>query len=158
MYRLGTQAMTFKKCRNEGCEIMIEVRNTAEGWRPYEESGNKHNCQFSDYAKKQREQEKNDHGNESFPPTGAKKILELTPEGMELLKETEKGYIDHTAKGASKVAIFSNETKMDTQEAYIEFLRINNGKIKTQGAHDHVTKDDGDLIYTIYLYYEEIKQ
>ena len=52
--RQGLYEMTFKKCKYDGCEVQVEMRSTDVGWRPFEESGNKHNCQYSDYAKKQK--------------------------------------------------------------------------------------------------------
>jgi hypothetical protein len=155
--------MAFKKCRNEGCEVLIEVRNTAEGWRPFEESGNKHNCQFSDYAKKQRGEkpingvigfpaatrgeDKDDHGNEEFNGTTAKgPNLEFA--GPELK------YVDHTAKGASKVKIFYAPGTEVLEEQYNNFLKINNGQIKVQGGQFQI-RDGG---FAIALYYEETKQ
>jgi hypothetical protein len=126
-------------------------------------------------------EDKNDHGNEnvfpayttesftSIPIAGEKPIVSppMAPKFNTDLLDTpitpnKTEYVDHTqpTKGQSKVKIFSNETKLDTEIEYNEFLRINNGKIKTQGAHDHVTRpgEEEPLVFTIYLYYEETKQ
>lgn len=149
--------MTFKKCRNEGCEIQIEVRNTAEGWRPFEESGNKHNCQYSDYAKKQRAEEKNDHGNELVE---SPKEMYQRMEGKTSDDLISKDYVDHTqqSKGASKCIIFFSSQPTDVTDEYNQFLAKNKDRIRTQGAHDHITKDDDGMLFSIFLYYEEIKQ
>ncbi len=118
--------MTFKKCKNDGCEIQIEVRNTAEGWRPFEESGNKHNCQFSDYAKKQRAKEaagpiptteylekleqKNDHGNE-LTESRQNNAWKTSNVGTNTLSEQEKlGYVDHTQPQKLKHKTFTDAT------------------------------------------------
>jgi len=78
-----------------------------------------------------------------------------THQGFPISEKSE--YVDHTLKGLSKVKIFSNETKSDTEIEYNKFLADNKDKIKTQGAHDHVTNqgEQEPLQYTIYLYYEE---
>ena len=161
--------MTFKKCRNEGCEIQIEVRNTAEGWRPFEESGNKHQCQYSDYAKKQKQrepissvefkEEKDDHGNElvqDITKTESPKEMYQRMEGK-TSDDLTKGYVDHTqpAKGTSKCIIFFSSQPTDVMDEYNQFLANNKDKIKTQGAHDHITKDDDGMLFSIFLYYEE---
>lgn len=66
------------------------------------------------------------------------------------------GYVDHTAKGISKVKIFFGSPE-ETEDDYNKFLADNNGKIKTQGAQFQMNMDDG-LMFAIALYYEEIKQ
>lgn len=140
--------MAFKKCRNEGCEIQIEVRNTAEGWRPYEESGNKHNCQFSDYGKKQRaiqEEQKNNHGNEIVQPLQPTEELAKPP------------YVDHTlaapGKGFAKIKFFVG-TKEEVEEEYNGFRYVSHGKITVFGTQ--LAVDNG--IITFALNYEEIAE
>ena len=163
--------MAPRLCRYE-CGTMLEGFD--EEARKYLESGSgglhtKERCQEA----KAKLAQKNDHGNEELEGTISnlkiiKEIEEkrqqaianeafkpLHPEGDELAKPP---YVDHTAKGVSKVRIFQGEYLAVIEEEYNKFLADNQGKIKTQGAHDHVTRDEEALVYTIYLYYEEIKQ
>jgi hypothetical protein len=144
--------MAFKKCKNVGCEIMIEVRNTAEGWRPFEESGSKHNCQFSDYAKKQRGtigtiqgEDKDDHGNE-------RTFVGETMTDSNTIDAKVK-FVDHTAKGQSKLKIFYSDIPSDVEQEYNEFLTKNNGRIKVQGGQFQSNQN----WFAIALYYEETK-
>jgi len=96
------------------------------------------------------DQIRNDHGNETVYDMSRPKPTS-TP---------KQEFVDHTVgtKGLSKVKIFSNETKADTENEYNKFLADNKDKIKTQGAHDHVTNqgEQEPLEFTIYLYYEEV--
>jgi hypothetical protein len=137
--------LAFKKCRNEGCEVLIEVRNTAEGWRPYEESGSKHNCQFSEYAKKQKatfgerlEMDKDDHGNEE------------TFQGFPIATKSE--YVDHTLARPSKVKIFHSESSDLVEIQYNEFLESK----KFQWTRAQLGTKGNE--FAIALYYEETKQ
>jgi len=78
-----------------------------------------------------------------------------------LFKTSEDKFVDHTAKGVSKVKIFFSDFAADVEKDYNNFCSQKG--IKGQGAHDHVTKlskaqDDNAMQYTIFLYYEEVKQ
>jgi len=146
--------MTFKKCRNEGCEVQIEVRNTAEGWRPFEENGSKHNCQFSDYAKKQRgvqqgevihgrydDEEKNDHGNELVEPLRLKNPENI---GNATIK-----YVDHTLTPELQLEIFTDPTPEGLKLSYNRFTKEH----KIRYSQSHVLGSQ----YTVYVWYEESK-
>ena len=50
----GDQIMVFKQCIYK-CNTMIEVRNTPEGFRPFEQSGTMHDCPNSEYNKKKQQ-------------------------------------------------------------------------------------------------------
>ena len=121
----------FKKCKNEGCEVQIEVRNTAEGWRPFEESGNKHNCQYSEYAKKLRQQEKDDHGNET--------VYDITPPKQE--------YVDHTLKPELILKTLIDPTPEGIDLKYNNFAKEH----KIRYSQSHVLGSQ----YTVYVWYEE---
>jgi len=139
--------MTFKKCRNEGCEVQIEVRNTAEGWRPFEENGNKHNCQYSDYAKKQRgkmkeeweemrdfkpKEDKDDHGNEMV-------------QGFPI--PTVKEYVDHTLKPDFNLKTLTDPTPEGIDLKYNNFAKEH----KIRYSQSHVLGSQ----YTVYVWYED---
>jgi hypothetical protein len=95
------------------------------------------------------EQIRNDHGNEAFPPTGAKKILELTPEGMNLLKGAGLGYVDHTLKPKLKYRTITDPTP----EGYDHKL---NDFAQTHNIHYTQTHIAGSL-YVAVVMYEELK-
>jgi len=98
-----------------------------------------------------REQEdKDDHGNEQEGISFA-----VANQGAHLVKAE---YVDHTAKGQSKVRIFWSDLSSQTELEYNEFLKTNNGKIKTQGAQFQINQDSEGIVFAIALYYEEIKQ
>lgn len=103
-------------------------------------------------------EDKDDHGNESYATSS--QLLTAYNKQLLTASDSEK-FVDHTAaaKGASKVEIFFGMPG-DVKQDYNEFLKTNNGRIKTQGAHDHVTKDENGepLLFSIFLYYEETKQ
>jgi hypothetical protein len=116
------------------------------------------------------EVDKDDHGNELYEAapdltTGQRPLVSTKramspPFNTALLSESGlKEYVDHTAKGQSKVKIFQGHDHEQVEIDYAKFLYNNKDKIKTQGAHDHVTRsqDIEPLIYIIYLYYEEVK-
>lgn len=85
--------------------------------------------------------EKNDHGNEET----------ISPK--EYVERLETKFVDHTAKGASKVKIFSDEDPDVVEDEYNTFLiHAADGKIKVQGAQFHI----GGNEFAIALYYEEI--
>jgi hypothetical protein len=92
--------------------------------------------------------DKDDHGNESFPPVSSQNYI-----NDHMPKEDKKEYVDHTVKGASKVKIFAGYPST-VQTGYDAFLAENNGKIRTQGAQFQM--HDGE--FAIALYYEETKQ
>lgn len=148
--------MTFKPCKF-GCDILVEVRQTAAGWRPFEEAGNMHDCPKSPYNQQNRnhkpkqqmiepteeewknlQQEKDNHGNET--------VYDSPP---------KQEFVDHTAgtKGQSKVKIFLSTIGVNLENAYNDFLRDKNGKIRTQGAQFQMSGDG----FAIALYYEELK-
>jgi len=150
--------MTFKKCRNEGCEVQIEVRNTAEGWRPFEENGNKHNCQFSDYAKKQRgiqqgevihgrydDEEKNDHGNEEF----GKRILNAEVQRIMDNHNDADRFVDHTLKPELALKTLTDPTPEGIDLKYNNFKKEHTIRF----SQSHVQGSQ----YTVYVWYEETK-
>jgi hypothetical protein len=83
-------------------------------------------------------EDKDDHGNEDTGP----RLLEESPR-----------FVDHTAKGQSKVKIFYAPGTEVLEEQYNNFLKINNGQIKVQGGQFQI-RDGG---FAIALYYEETK-
>jgi len=87
------------------------------------------------------QQEKNDHGNEDRWGTSQKIESPIQAE-----------YVDHTEKGQSKVKIFADEDRQVVEQDYNQFLKENNGKIRTQGAQFQLETE-----YAIALYYEEMK-
>ena len=90
---------------------------------------------------------KDDHGNENFPPAGAKKILELTPEGMNLLKGAGLGYVDHTLKPDFNLKTLTDPTPEGIDLKYNNFAKehkIRYSQSHVQGSH-----------YTVYVWYEE---
>ena len=142
--------MTFKKCKNEGCEVQIEVRNTAEGWRPFEESGNKHNCQYSEYARKQRlgqqtetskqneEKIKNNHGNEPEAMISPKQYVE----------RLESKYVDHTQGQKLKLKVLTS-----TEAEGLSLLYNTFGETHTIRFSQYQVAGS---LYTIAVWYEEI--
>jgi len=144
--------MTPKLCKYL-CGTMLEGFD--EENRKFLEAGTRglHTKERCQEAKAKLEQ-KNDHGNETYSPRVEGKILEQGNETTTL-----KSFVDHTLKGLSKCKIFSYDSKADTEIEYNKFLAENKDRIKTQGAHDHVTNqgEQEPLRFTIYLYYEESK-
>ena len=155
--------MAFHKCRNEGCEVQIEVRNTAEGWRPFEESGSKHNCQFSDYAKKQRgiqqgetihgrydDEEKNDHGNELLQQM--ENVRKSTPDLFNALAKEDptliRGYVDHTQGQKLKLKTITDPTPEGMDLKYNRLAAEQN----IRWSQSHVTGSQ----YTMFVWYEEV--
>jgi len=153
--------MTFKKCKYDGCDVQVEMRNTDFGWRPFEESGNKHNCQFSEYAKKQRalgenttrileqripaaevmreqEEQKNDHDNENF----STRPIALSTQPM-------TAFVDHTLKPKLKYRTITDPTP----EGYDHKL---NDFAQTHNIHYTQTHIAGSL-YVAVVMYEELK-
>jgi hypothetical protein len=151
-----------------------------EGWddeaRKYKESGTgglhtKERCQEAKAKLKQTIgpaptteylEAKNDHGNE-LTESRQNNAWKTSNVGTNTLSEQEKlGYVDHTqqakGKGQSKTKIFFSEQPDKVTDEYNNFLAQNNGRIRTQGAHDHVTmqQDNDSLMFTIFLYYEEV--
>lgn len=130
--------MTSKLCRY-GCGTLLEGFD--EEQRKFIEAGTgglhtKERCQEA----KAKLAQKNDHGNESYSPIEEKKA------------QLEKEWIDHTAKGQSKVKIFWGQEGESLQDAYNLFMEQNNGKIKTQGAQFQMDTEG----FAIALYYEEV--
>ena len=157
--------MTFKKCRNSGCEIMIEVRNTAEGWRPYEESGNMHQCQFSPYALKQRavqQPSNNNHngGNEDVDRRSFDEVAKTvkgwipTKEQADQVAEETKNYVDHTMAGIPQIITVVGDSPEEMDDLANSWLKKEAGRIRFKGGQRAVrNKDDR---HEITLYYEEI--
>jgi hypothetical protein len=50
----GDQVMPLQQCRY-GCNTMIEVKQTPEGWRPFEDNGDMHDCPKSPYNQKKQQ-------------------------------------------------------------------------------------------------------
>lgn len=150
--------MAFHKCRNEGCEVQIEVRNTAEGWRPFEESGNMHQCQYSEYAKKQRayqhEQEKNNHGYESFQDI--KQDALGTPKNnfvdtkAESPKQMYERYVDHTLVQPPKLKL---KILTSTEAEGLSLLYNTFGETHTIRFSQYQIAGS---LYTIAVFFEEI--
>jgi len=97
-------------------------------------------------------EDKDDHGNEETVGIDFNKLTSTNSKGQ---------YVDHTAKGLSKVKIFFSTFVEEVEKDYNDFCAQKG--IKGQGAHDHVTKlnaseDGGVMQYTIYLYYEEVEK
>jgi hypothetical protein len=107
--------------------------------------------------------DKDDHGNESFSLNTTQFNSKLaTASDAEVEKAYQdakdfKGYVDHTAKGASKVKIFFDIMPQVVEEDYNKFLAEN--KVKTQGAQFQMARDETQkVVFAIALYYEETKQ
>jgi hypothetical protein len=131
--------LTSKLCKY-GCGI--ELEGFDEQARKYREAATgglhtKERCQEA----KAKLQAKNDHGNELVQP--------LHPVGDELAKPP---YVDHTAKGVSKVKIFWSQNSQVLETEYNAFLDLNNGKIKVQGGQFQFNNGN----FAIALYYEEV--
>lgn len=145
--------MTFKKCRNSGCEVQIEVRNTGEGWRPFEESGNMHQCQHSEYAKTHRglqQEQKNNHGNENQSSTSTVKGWIPTKEQAEKIAEETKNYVDHTlAQGQKlKLKILTSTEAEGLSLLYNTFGESHNIRFSQYQV--------AGSLYTIAVWYEEL--
>ena len=141
--------MTFKKCKNEGCEIQIEVRNTAEGWRPFEESGNMHQCQHSEYAKAHRaikEQTETSRQNEEKIKNGN----ELVQDKAESPKEMYERYVDHTIVQSPKLKL--KILTDPTPEGLALTYNIFGESHKIQFSQYHPV----NALYTIAVFFEEI--
>jgi len=149
--------MTFRPCKF-GCDILVEVRQTAAGWRPFEEAGNMHDCPKSPYNQQNRnhkpkqqmiepteeewknlQQEKDDHGNET--------VYDMSP------PKPKQEFVDHTAGTKGYFRAFAAPT-VD------ELNKVANGWLDTtpdirykQWGQLQVTKDG----FAIALYYEELK-
>ena len=129
--------MTPKLCKYQ-CGVMLDGFD--EEQRKYIEAGTgglhtKERCQEA----KTKLEQKNDHGNET--------VYDMAP--------PKQQYVDHTVKGQSKVKIFYSNIASDVEKAYNDFCAQKG--IKGQGAHDHVTRGtDGGMLYSIFLYYEEV--
>jgi len=141
--------MTSRICKF-GCQTLLEGFD--EQARKYIEAGTGglHTKERCEEAKLKLAQ-KNDHGNESFGPTAIyKEAKELQAGRIEA-----PPYVDHTAgtKGQSKVKIFLSTIGVNLENAYNDFLRDKNGKIRTQGAQFQMSGDG----FAIALYYEELK-
>jgi hypothetical protein len=95
--------------------------------------------------------QKNDHGNEQFNSSTVNIKAPATMDGTQTA--TISGYVDHTAKGLSKVKIFYAVETEQLEIDYDKFLFNNQGKIKTQGAQFQM--ENGQ--FAIALYYEEVK-
>lgn len=160
LHRLGKE-MTFRQCRNEGCEEIIEVRKTADGWRPFLESGQMHQCQFSEYAKKQRafqQEDKNDHGNELPSVRELKAIDEIEERRAERIQgfpiPTVKEYVDHTLAGIPQIITIVGDTAEEMDDFVNSWLRKEHHRIRFKGGQRaYRNKDDR---HEITLYYEEI--
>jgi hypothetical protein len=97
------------------------------------------------------EVDKDDHGNELYEAQP-----DLTTGQRPLVSTKPIEYVDHTAKGLSKVKIFSSIGPDGAEIDYDKFLFNNQGKIKTQGAQFQMSRDeDNSVIFAIALYYEE---
>jgi len=94
------------------------------------------------------QEDKDDHGNEEVQTLRTTSLQQATDITNELSK-----YVDHTAKGQSKVKIFYAPGTEVLEEQYNNFLKINNGQIKVQGGQFQI-RDGG---FAIALYYEEVK-
>lgn len=101
---------------------------------------------------------KNDHGNEESKPVspkeyfenkfaGAKKILELTPEGMELLQASNK-YVDHTQGPKLKLKILTDPTPEGLAHLYNSFGDSHNIRFSQYQI--------AGSLYTIAVFFEEI--
>jgi hypothetical protein len=91
---------------------------------------------------------KDDHGNETYDP-----IKETQRFSNVLSTEDKKEYVDHTAKGQSKLKIFYSDIPSDVEQEYNDFLSKNNGRIKVQGGQFQSNQN----WFAIALYYEETK-
>jgi hypothetical protein len=91
--------MTFRKCKY-GCGLMIETRNTDEGWRPFLESGEMHNCPESPYNKQK--------ANESNAQNTLTAKREITME-----EPTQKTYASYNMHRVRIVAAGTIETLQD---------------------------------------------
>ena len=154
--------MTFRPCKF-GCDILVEVRQTAAGWRPFEDAGNMHDCPKSPYNQNQNrnhkpkqqmiepteeewknlQQEKDDHGNET--------VYDSPPKSTTAPKQE---FVDHTVGTKGYFKAFAAPT-VD------ELNKVANGWLDTtpeirykQWGQLQVTKDG----FAIALYYEEVKQ
>ena len=83
---------------------------------------------------------------------------ETSKQNEEKLKNGKGQYVDHTAKGDFKVAIFVSSDEEIVEEGYNVFLKDRKGKIKTQGAQYQMCSHGDDLKFSIALYYEEVEQ
>jgi hypothetical protein len=145
--------MTFKPCKF-GCDILVEVRQTAAGWRPFEEAGNMHDCPKSPYNQQNRnnkpkqqmiepteqewknlQQEKDDHGNET--------VYDSPP---------KQEFVDHTAGTKGYFKAFTAITVRELNEVANSWLQMQNVRFKQWGQLQ-VTEDG----FAIALYYEELK-
>jgi hypothetical protein len=93
-------------------------------------------------------EDKDDHGNETYDP-----IKETQRFSNVLSTEDKKEYVDHTAKGQSKLKIFYSDIPSDVEQEYNDFLSKNNGRIKVQGGQFQSNQN----WFAIALYYEEVK-
>jgi hypothetical protein len=91
-------------------------------------------------------EDKDDHGNESY---SSPKLPTVSTD-----KEVFTEYVDHTAKGQSKVKIFSSDNENLLATQYNGWLAENKDKIKVQGGQFQMVIGR----FAIALYYEETKQ
>ena len=147
--------MTFKPCKF-GCDILVEVRQTAAGWRPFEEAGNMHDCPKSPYNQQNRnhkpkqqmiepteeewknlQQDKDDHGNET--------VYDMSP------PKPKQEFVDHTVSIKSHL-----KYKTITDPSPEGFDLKLNDFAETHNIHYTQTHIAGSL-YVAVVMYEELK-
>ena len=149
--------MAARPCKY-GCGVLLEGFD--EEARKYKEAqtGGLHTKERCQEAKNKLAQ-KDDHGNEEVDGIDFKKLTEIRGRNPNLFaalakagSDSNASYVDHTAKGQSKVKIFYAPGTEVLEEQYNNFLKINNGQIRTQGAQFQI-REGG---FAIALYYEEV--
>ncbi len=145
-------ATKIRECKYQCRTILSDFDEEAHKYKEYE-TGIIHTIERCQAAKerliavKQLEQQKNDHGNESYPTTPTKGPDFVAP-------KTE--YVDHTLARPSKCKIFFGNFAPDVEKDYEEFQR--GKRFSWARAQSHVTPQDdpeGQVLFTIFLYYEE---
>lgn len=137
--------MTFKPCKY-GCSVLVEVRQMPEGWRPFEESGTKHDCPKSPYNMKKKGlqqqpqepteeeyrkmgfEEQDDHGNDAQTlafATGSHDKQEIKQKGLQIKilrsrnpQELESMHKDFGTNHIIRFAQYEAVNKTDDQTEY----------------------------------------
>ena len=147
-------ATKIRECKYNCRTVLGDFDEEAHKYKEYE-TGVIHTierCQAAkarldvkEMADKAKLEAKNDHGNESFQDIK-----------QDALGTPKKDFVDHTLTRPSKCKIFFGNFAPDVEKDYEEFQR--GKRFSWARAQSHVTPQDdpeGQVLFTIFLYYEE---
>lgn len=151
-----TTPTKIRECKYNCRTVLGDFDEEAHKYKEYE-TGIIHTIERCQAAKerliavKQLEQQKNDHGNESYNPSketlGDKPAPTATPTGT-------TQYVDHTAAGVPQIITVVGESAVEMDDLANSWLKR---------MHEHIHFRGGQRVYSdsgfeITLYYEDKKQ